>query len=107
MSELFIIIFTFCFTGKLNFVIKFPIMIILFLTICIFIMLVPFFLFGGSFKFGIGPFFKFGISGKTNSNKKQERIERISEVYQYFSTTYNFVISEILIEKIIHNNASY
>jgi len=42
---------------------------------------VPFFLFGGSINFGIGPFLNFGIKGKTNSNEKQERIERIYEVY--------------------------
>ncbi|XP_070161801.1 chloride channel CLIC-like protein 1 isoform X1 [Polyergus mexicanus] len=66
-------------TSKLNIVFKIPIIIILFLTICICIVLLPFFLIGGSIKFGIGPFFKFGIKGNTNCNKKQEHIDRIYE----------------------------
>ncbi|GAB1859285.1 Chloride channel CLIC-like protein 1 [Camponotus japonicus] len=69
-------------TSKLNFVYKIPIMIILYLTVCLLIILVPLFLwisFGGSINFGIGPFLNFGIKGKTNSNEKQERIERIYE----------------------------
>lgn len=66
-------------TNKLNWFYKFPIMIILFLTFCICIILLPFFLFGGSINFGIGPFLKFGIKGKTKSNERQERIERIYE----------------------------
>lgn len=66
-------------TSKLNFVYKIPIMIILYSAICLLIILVPFFLFGGSINFGIGPFLNFGIKAKTNSNEKQERIERIYE----------------------------
>lgn len=66
-------------TSKLNFVYKIPIMIILYSAICLLIILVPFFLFGGSINFGIGPFLNFGIKAKTNSIEKQERIERIYE----------------------------
>lgn len=67
-------------TSKLNFFYKIPIIIALFLTFCICIVLLPFSLFGGSIKFGFGPFFKFGIKGKgNNSNEKQEHIERIYE----------------------------
>ncbi|XP_029162323.1 uncharacterized protein LOC114933907 [Nylanderia fulva] len=68
-------------TSKLNFVSKTTITFVLFLTFCICIILLPFSLIGGSINFGVGPFFKFGIKGKeNNSNKKQERIERIYEV---------------------------
>ncbi|XP_050451313.1 uncharacterized protein LOC126851411 isoform X1 [Cataglyphis hispanica] len=66
-------------TNKLNFFYKIPIITALFLTICICIILFPLFLLGGSIKFGIGPFFKFGIKGNKNSDKRQERIDRIYE----------------------------
>ena len=66
-------------TSNLNFMYKIPIIIMLFLTFCVCIILLPFSLIGGSIKFGIGPFFKFGIKGKANSNERQDRIERIYE----------------------------
>ncbi|KAG5346699.1 CLCC1 protein, partial [Acromyrmex charruanus] len=67
-------------TGKLNFLYKFPIVLALFLSICICIILIPFSWIGGSINFGFGPFFKFGMKGRQNSNKNQgDRIERIYE----------------------------
>ncbi|XP_018348354.1 PREDICTED: uncharacterized protein LOC108752180 [Trachymyrmex septentrionalis] len=66
-------------TSKLNFVHKFLIIIALFLSICICLILIPFSWIGGSINFGFGPFFKFGMQGRQNSNKNQDRIERIYE----------------------------
>ncbi|XP_020295016.1 uncharacterized protein LOC109860385 [Pseudomyrmex gracilis] len=63
-------------TGELNFFYKFPVIILLFLSVCICIVLVPLFLLGGSLNFGVGPFFKFGLKGRS---KQQERIEQIYE----------------------------
>ncbi|XP_067207093.1 uncharacterized protein [Linepithema humile] len=68
-------------TSKLNFLQKFPVVIILFLSLCACIISLPFFLFGGSINF-MGPFYKFGISGRAETKLKkeqQERIERICE----------------------------
>ncbi|XP_012063628.1 PREDICTED: uncharacterized protein LOC105626947 [Atta cephalotes] len=67
-------------TSKLNFLYKFPIIIALFLSICICIILIPFSWIGGSINFGFGPFFRFGMKGRQNSNQNQgDRIERIYE----------------------------
>ncbi|XP_011880489.1 PREDICTED: uncharacterized protein LOC105568987 isoform X2 [Vollenhovia emeryi] len=66
-------------TSKLNFLCKFPIVIVLFLTFCVCMILIPFSWIGGSINFGIGPFFKFGMRGRQNLNEKKERIERIRE----------------------------
>ncbi|KAG5306561.1 CLCC1 protein, partial [Acromyrmex insinuator] len=67
-------------TSKLNFFYKIPIILALFLSICICIILIPFSWIGGSINFGFGPFFKFGMKGRRNSNKNQgDRIERIYE----------------------------
>ncbi|XP_071582800.1 uncharacterized protein [Temnothorax nylanderi] len=66
-------------TSRLNFFYKFPVVIALFLSFCVCIILIPFSWIGGSINFGFGPFFKFGIKGRQNSNEKKERIERIYE----------------------------
>ncbi|XP_071636491.1 uncharacterized protein [Temnothorax longispinosus] len=66
-------------TSRLNFMYKFPVVIALFLSFCVCIILIPFSCIGGSINFGFGPFFKFGIKGRQNSNEKKERIERIYE----------------------------
>ncbi|KYM81309.1 SAP domain-containing ribonucleoprotein [Atta colombica] len=67
-------------TSKLNFLYKFLITIALFLSICICIILIPFSWIGGSINFGFGPFFRFGMKGRQNSNQNQgDRIERIYE----------------------------
>ncbi|KAH0953030.1 hypothetical protein HN011_000902 [Eciton burchellii] len=70
-------------TSKLSFLYKFPIVMGLFLCIGICMIFSVFLFFGGSFNFGFGPFLRFGINGRSNSNeirdKRQDRIERIYE----------------------------
>ncbi|XP_014481554.1 PREDICTED: uncharacterized protein LOC106747975 isoform X2 [Dinoponera quadriceps] len=65
-------------TSKMNFMQSFFTSIIICVTFCICVILLPLFLLGGSFNFGFGPFFRFGIKGQERS-AKQERIERIYE----------------------------
>lgn len=67
-------------TGKLNFFYKLPITLALFISFCICLVLLPFFLFGGSINLGIGPFFRFGIRGRERPIERRERIDRIHEV---------------------------
>lgn len=66
-------------TSKLNIFYKFPIVITLFLSFCICIVLIPFSLIGGSINLGIGPFFKFGMKGRTKAIERPEYIDRIYE----------------------------
>lgn len=66
-------------TGKLNFLNRFIITIALFLSICICIILIPFSWIGGSINFGFGPFFRFILQGRQNSNENQDRVERVYE----------------------------
>ncbi|EZA62267.1 hypothetical protein DMN91_004227 [Ooceraea biroi] len=66
-------------TNKLGFIYKLPVTLFLFLSFCICIILLPFFLLGGSFNLGFGPFLKFGVKARANLNETQDRIERIYE----------------------------
>ncbi|XP_070525065.1 chloride channel CLIC-like protein 1 isoform X2 [Cardiocondyla obscurior] len=65
-------------TGRLNIVLKYPVVYALFLSFCGCIVLIPFIFIGGYIKFGFGPF-SLGLKGRQNSNKTPERIERIYE----------------------------
>ncbi|XP_025157850.1 uncharacterized protein LOC105185035 isoform X2 [Harpegnathos saltator] len=65
-------------TSKMNGIYAFPVTIILSISFCVCIILLPLFLIGGSFNLGIGPFFRFGIKGRGNQ-VNQERIDRIYE----------------------------
>ncbi|XP_032678393.1 uncharacterized protein LOC116847472 [Odontomachus brunneus] len=65
-------------TSKMNVFYAAPVTFLLYVTFCICLILLPFSLIGGSFNFGIGPFFRFGINGRERQ-VNQERIDRIYE----------------------------
>lgn len=65
-------------------------MILLIVTICGGMLLLPLVLIGGSINFGIGPLFKFGIKGRRKSCERQERIDRIHEVSGSFRLHISF-----------------
>lgn len=82
-------------TNKLGYFYKLPVIILLFLSFCICIIMVPFFLFGGSFNLGFGPFFKFGLKGGAN-RKVPELPERIERIYENISPKKRLKYSEAL-----------